>query len=112
MRFVVYDNLTIGHRDFVSWGKLIEGDIRDANALDALLKTDRFDAVMHFAALACVGESVTDPGRYYDINVHGTRVLLNAMIRAGVGLLVFSSSCALYGEPTQMRSVRMQSSNR
>lgn len=99
---VVYDNLTIGHRDFVRWGKLIEGDIRDANALDALFKSDYFDAVMHFAALACVGESVTDPGRYYDVNVHGTQVLLNAMIRAGVGLLVFSSSCAVYGEPTQI----------
>ena len=99
---VVYDNLTFGHRDFVRWGKLIEGDIRDANALDAVFKTGRFDAVMHFASLTYVGESVTDPGRYYDVNVHGTRVLLNAMIRAGVGLLVFSSSCALYGAPAQM----------
>lgn len=99
---VVFDNLTFGHREFVRWGKLIEGDIRDANTLDAVFRADRFDAVMHFAARAYVGESVLDPGSYYDANVHGTRVLLSAMIRADVRLLVFSSSCALYGEPTHM----------
>ena len=99
---VVFDNLIFGHRDFVRWGKLIEGDIRDPDALDAVFRADRFDAVMHFAALAYVGESVSDPGRYYDVNVHGTRVLLDAMMRAGVRSLVFSSSCALYGEPTHM----------
>ena len=54
---------------------------------------------MHFAALAYVGESVTSPGRYYDVNVTGTRVLLDAMVRAGVRRIVFSSSCAIYGEP-------------
>ncbi len=99
---VVFDNLYFGHREFVRWGKLIKGDIRDAKALDAVFKGNRFDAVMHFAALAYVGESITDPGRYYDVNVHGTRVLLDAMISADVRSLVFSSSCALYGEPTQM----------
>ena len=99
---VVFDSLLFGHRDFVRWGKLVEGDIRDANALDAVFRADRFEAVMHFAALAYVGESVSDPGRYYDVNFHGTRVLLDAMMRAGVRSLVFSSSCALYGEPTHM----------
>jgi UDP-glucose-4-epimerase GalE len=99
---IVLDNLLFGHRDFVRWGKLIEGDIRNEAALDAVFRAHRFDAVMHFAALAYVGESVSDPGRYYDVNVHGTCVLLNAMMRAGVRLLVFSSSCALYGEPTKM----------
>jgi UDP-glucose-4-epimerase GalE len=99
---VVFDSLVFGHREFVRWGKLIEGDIRDANALDAVFRADRFDAVIHFAALAYVGESVSDPGRYYDVNVHGTRVLLDAMMRASVRLLVFSSSCAIYGEPTHM----------
>ena len=59
----------------------------------------RFDAVMHFAALAYVGESVIAPGRYYDVNVNGTRTLLDAMVRAGVRSIVFSSSCAIYGEP-------------
>ena len=57
---------------------------------------------MHFAALAYVGESVTAPGRYYDINVHGTRTLLDAMVRAGVHSIIFSSSCAIYGVPDSM----------
>jgi UDP-glucose-4-epimerase GalE len=66
------------------------------------LPSHQIDAVMHFAALAYVGESVTAPGRYYDVNVHGTRVLLDAMMHAGVPLIVFSSSCAIYGEPEHM----------
>ena len=57
---------------------------------------------MHFAALAYVGESVTAPSRYYDVNVHGTRMLLDAMVRAGVPTIVFSSSCAVYGEPAKI----------
>src|ERR1700690_745933 len=99
---VVYDSLLFGHREFVRWGELIKGDIRDAVALDAVFASYRFDAVMHFAALAYVGESVGDPGRYYDVNVHGTRMLLDAMVRAGVPVIVFSSSCAVYGEPNRM----------
>jgi UDP-glucose-4-epimerase GalE len=96
---VVFDNLLFGHREFVRWGPLIEGDIRNVSALDAIFSAYRFDAVMHFAALAYVGESVTAPGRYYDVNVNGTRTLLDAMVRAGVGLIIFSSSCTIYGEP-------------
>jgi UDP-glucose 4-epimerase len=57
---------------------------------------------MHFAALAYVGESVTAPSRYYDVNVHGTRALLDAMMNAGVRLIVFSSSCAIYGQPEKI----------
>ena len=99
---LVFDNLSFGHREFVRWGDLIEGDIRDSAALDAVFKARHFDAVMHFAALAYVGESVTAPGRYYDINVSGTRALLEAMVRAGVYKIVFSSSCAIYGEPERI----------
>jgi len=99
---VVFDNLLFGHREFARWGPLIEGDIRDASALDAVFSAYRFDAVMHFAALAYVGESVTAPGRYYDVNVNGTRTLLDAMVRAGVHSIIFSSSCAIYGEPDRM----------
>jgi UDP-glucose-4-epimerase GalE len=99
---IVFDNMLFGHREFVRWGKLIEGDIRDASALDAVFAAHQIDAVMHFAALAYVGESVTAPGRYYDVNVHGTRVLLDAMMHAGVCLIVFSSSCAIYGKPEHM----------
>jgi UDP-glucose-4-epimerase GalE len=99
---VVFDNLVFGHREFVRWGPLIEGDIRDASALDAVFSEYRFDAVMHLAALAYVGESVTAPGRYYDVNVHGTRTLLDAMVRARVRSIIFSSTCAVYGEPESM----------
>ena len=99
---VVFDNLLFGHREFARWGPLIEGDIRDASALDAVFSAYRFDAVMHFAALAYVGESVTAPSRYYDVNVNGTRTLLDAMVRAGVHSIIFSSSCAIYGEPERM----------
>jgi UDP-arabinose 4-epimerase len=99
---VVLDNLSFGRRDFVRWGPLVEGDIRDGAALDALFEGLRIDAVMHFAALAYVGESVTTPGPYYDVNVHGTRVLLDAMVRAEVRLIVFSSSCAVYGQPDRV----------
>ena len=96
---IVFDSLIYGHRELVRWGKLIEGDIRDATALDAAFAQNSIDAVMHFAALAYVGESVRAPSLYYDVNVHGTHVLLDAMVRAGVRIIVFSSSCAIYGEP-------------
>ena len=99
---IVFDNLLFGHREFVRWGELVEGDIRDAAALDAVFKAQRIDAVMHFAALAYVGESVKAPGIYYDVNVNGTRVLLDAMVRAKVRAMVFSSSCAIYGEPDRI----------
>jgi UDP-arabinose 4-epimerase len=99
---IVFDNLTLGHREFVRWGPLVEGDIRDAAAVEALFRANRIDAVMHFAALAYVGESVMAPGEYYDVNVHGTRVLLDAMVRGTVPLIVFSSSCAIYGQPDRV----------
>lgn len=96
---IVLDSLYSGHRDFVRWGPFCEADIRDAGRLDAIFGQHKIDAVMHFAALAYVGESVVAPGRYYDVNINGTRILLDAMARAGVGAIVFSSSCAVYGEP-------------
>jgi UDP-glucose-4-epimerase GalE len=99
---IVFDNLLFGHREFVRWGELVEGDIRDAAALDAVFNVQQIDAVMHFAALAYVGESVKAPGLYYDVNVNGTRVLLDAMVRADVRAIVFSSSCAIYGEPDRI----------
>src|SRR5215467_11364874 len=99
---VVFDNLLFGHREFAHWGAMIEGDIRDASALDAVFSAYKIDAIMHFAALAYVGESVTAPGRYYDVNVNGTRTLLDAMVRAGVRSIIFSSSCAIYGQPDRM----------
>jgi UDP-glucose-4-epimerase GalE len=97
---IVFDSLMSGHREFVRWGSLVVGDIRDVTKLDELFAAHRIDAVMHLATRAYVGESVMAPGQYYDVNVHGTRVLLDAMVRAGVRALIFSSSCAIYGEPT------------
>jgi UDP-glucose-4-epimerase GalE len=99
---IVFDNLKFGHREFVRWCPLIQGDIRDSTALDCVFQTHEIDAVMHFAALAYVGESVTSPSQYYDVNVHGTRVLLDCMVRAGVPTIVFSSSCTVYGEPAKI----------
>ncbi|GGD65795.1 UDP-glucose 4-epimerase GalE [Croceicoccus mobilis] len=96
---VVFDNLTTGHRDFVRWGPLEVGDIRDREALLRVFEKHRPDLVMHFAALAYVGESVADPAKYYDVNVTGFATLLSAMRESGVDRIVFSSSCATYGVP-------------
>lgn len=95
----VYDNLSRGHRDLVRWGPLIEADIRDTAVLREALRWYKPDAVIHFAAYAYVGESVGDPGKYYDNNTAGTLSLLNAMIAARTGNLIVSSTCAVYGQP-------------
>ncbi len=96
---VTYDNLSTGHRDFVKWGPLEYGDIRDGHRLRQVIATHGISAVIHFAAVAYVGESTVDPGKYYDVNVAGTLQLLRAMVSEGVQKLVFSSSCATYGGP-------------
>lgn len=96
---VVYDNLSNGHRKAVPDAELVVGDLLDADKLGNLMSRGRFDAVMHFAALAYVGESVTEPAKYYQNNVVGTLALLEAMRAAGVKRIVFSSTCATYGEP-------------
>lgn len=96
---VVYDNLSMGHRGFVRWGPLVEGDIRDRARLAEVLAEVKPAAIVHFAALALVGDSVRDPGSYYDVNVVGTLRLLQAMVETGVERVVFSSTCAVYGEP-------------
>jgi len=96
---VVYDNLSTGHATFVRWGELIKGDIRDGEMLREAIREARPDAVMHFAALAAVSESVENPALYYDVNVVGGLRLLEAMMANGVGKLVFSSTCAVYGVP-------------
>lgn len=96
---IVYDNLSRGHRQAVQWGPLVIGDLLDRNALDDAFDTHQPEAVLHFAALAYVGESVTHPERYWRTNVGGTATLLGAMRRARVHKLVFSSTCAIYGEP-------------
>jgi len=99
---IVLDNLVHGHRDIVEnvlQVKLIVGDIGDRALLDHVFSTYPITAVMHFAAYIAVGESVTDPAKYYRNNVVGTLTLLEAMVAASIKQLVFSSTCALYGVP-------------
>jgi UDP-glucose-4-epimerase GalE len=107
----VYDNLVFGHRGAVAPGRLIEGDLLDRPKLEETLKAKKIDAVMHFAAFAYVGESVTDPGKYYHNNVVGTLSLMEAMRAAGVRRIVFSSTCATYGEPESVPIRESQSQN-
>lgn len=96
---VVYDSLSLGHRDFVKWGPLVEGDTRDKAALVRAMKEHKVDAVMHFAALSSVGESVSKPLDYYDVNLSGTQTILAAMKECGVGFIIMSSTAAVYGTP-------------
>ena len=101
-RPVVFDNLVYGHRAAVKWGPLVEGDLADPAAIRQALSEHAVEAVIHFAAYAYVGESMTDPGKYFRNNVAGTINLLDAMVAAGVRDLVFSSTCATYGEPREV----------
>jgi UDP-arabinose 4-epimerase len=96
---IVYDNLSHGHEWAVKWGPFQRGDILDRARVDEVLSKYRPDAVMHFAAFAYVGESVTNPGKYYRNNVAGSLALLEAMRDFGTSRIVFSSSCATYGLP-------------
>jgi UDP-glucose 4-epimerase len=99
---VVLDNLERGHRAAVApEARLVVADLTDAAAVSAAV-SEGFDGVLHFAALALVGESVSHPERYYRTNVGGTLNLLQAMTDAGVPRLVFSSTCAVYGQPDEV----------
>jgi len=96
---VVYDNLSNGHAEFVRWGVLEEGDIRDRGRLDEVIGRHKPAAIVHFAALIEVGQSVEDPLSFFETNVAGTLNLLAAADATGVDKLVFSSTCATYGVP-------------
>lgn len=97
---VVFDNLSAGHREATLGAPLIEGDIRDLDAVRRAIRDTRATAVMHFAARLVVSESVHDPAGYYQNNVTGTLTTLEAMAIEGCRRFVFSSTCAVYGEPT------------
>lgn len=104
-RVIVLDNLEYGHRELIEdvlKMELVIGDIGDRTTLDKLFATHPIAAVVHFAAYIAVGESVTDPAKYYRNNVSGTLTLLEAMVAAGVKKLVFPSTCAIYGMPKQV----------
>ena len=97
---VIYDNLSTGHAFLADGFELITGDVLDQSKLATSLS--RVDAVMHFAAYAFVGESVTNPRKYFRNNVEGGLSLLNAAVDAGVKKIIFSSTCAVYGEPSKI----------
>ncbi len=97
---LVLDNLSNGHRDAVLNCRFIEGDIRDEALLNQLFQDYPIDAVIHFAAFIEAGESVRDPMKFYDNNVTGSLTLIKAMVRHGIGRMVFSSTAAVYGDST------------
>ncbi|MBP3284504.1 MAG: UDP-glucose 4-epimerase GalE [Clostridia bacterium] len=100
---VVIDNLQTGHREAVHEKAIFyEGDIRDAKFLDEVFHKEKIEAVIHFAANSLVGESMTNPLKYYDNNVYGTKVLLESMVKNGINKIVFSSTAAVYGEPERI----------
>jgi len=98
----VYDNLSEGHRQAVPAGRLIVGDLMDGAKLKATLRDHQIEAVLHYAAFANVGISVTNPAEYYQNNIVGTLSLLDAMRAANVDRVVFSSTCATYGTPERV----------
>jgi UDP-glucose 4-epimerase len=99
---VVLDNLQYGHREAVKWGRLVEVDLLDYSALNEVFAGSNFDAVLHFAAYIFVGESVSDPEKYYRNNLLGGLNLLQAMRANSVNKIIFSSTAAVYGEPHQV----------
>src|SRR6266404_9967377 len=109
---VVYDNLSDGHRGAVhSPAEFVEADLLDGETLRTVLRTRAIEAVMHMAAYALVGESVRHPAKYYQNNLVAGLSLLNAMNECGVKRLVFSSTCATYGEPEEV-PIKENSPNR
>lgn len=104
----IYDNLSVGHRAAALPGKLIVGELADEARLQAVLKEQAIEAVMHFAAFALVGESVVEPAKYYRNNVAATLSLLEAMRAAEVNKLVFSSTTATFGAPDRIPIIEDQ----
>ena len=98
----VFDNLSRGFRDAVLCEDFVRGDLLNTDDVSRLFRARKFDAVIHFAALAYVGESVAAPRIYYENNVGGTLNLLKAMLDDGTGNIVFSSTCAIYGIPEEL----------
>lgn len=96
---LVLDNLTTGFIGSVKYGRLIIGDLADINLLETLFTQNQFDGVMHFAANSLVGESMTNPAKYYRNNVSNTLNLLDVMARHNVKHFIFSSTAATFGEP-------------
>jgi UDP-glucose 4-epimerase len=96
------DNLSKGNQDLLPGGDCIIGDLGDVNMLNDIFSNNRIKAVMHFAAYSIVPESIKYPLKYYDNNVAKTIRLLRAMVDHGIKYLIFSSSAAVYGEPSEI----------
>ena len=101
-RVVIFDNLSAGHRAAALGAPLVEGDVRDVAAVRRAIRDSGADAVMHFAAWLTVADSLSDPAGYYRNNVVGTLATLEAMAAEGCRRFVFSSTCAVYGEPAEV----------
>ncbi len=99
---VVLDNLIYGHREAVKWGTFVQGDLKNIADIEAVFQKYPIEAVFHFAAYAYVGESVQDPEKYYYNNVANTLNLLQVMRKYGCRRIIFSSTCAAYGEPERV----------
>jgi UDP-glucose 4-epimerase len=99
---VVVDNLSYGHEDLLQWGRLEKVDLRDLNGITDIFESYSIETVMHFAAFTHVGESVEDPQKYYLNNLRNTLNLLQVMLEFKVKKLVFSSTCATYGDPLEI----------
>ncbi|HIH62236.1 MAG TPA: UDP-glucose 4-epimerase GalE [Methanobacteriales archaeon] len=99
---LIFDNLSKGHEEFVKWGEFIKGDLKDRRLLDRIFREYDISAVMHFAALTDVRESIQDPRSYYKNNVKNTLNLIEAMQKSNVKNFIFSSTCAVYGNPIKV----------
>jgi len=108
---IVLDNLIYGHKEAVRWGPFFEGSMADWNLLNRIFSEYEIAAVMHFAAFCYVGESITEPAKYYHNNVAETISLLEMMIEKNISNFIFSSSCATYGEPVEIPITEHHSQN-
>ncbi len=99
IKCIVLDNLVYGNKDFITDCEFIHADLLNKSAIDMVFETYKIESVIHFAAFAYVNESVNDPQKYYKNNVVGSINLLEAMIKNDVKKIIFSSSCATYGNP-------------
>ncbi len=99
---VIFDNLVYGHKEAVKWGTFVQGDLKNQEEIEAVFQKYPIDAVLHFAAYAYVGESVREPEKYYYNNVVNTLNLLHVMKKYHCDKIIFSSTCATYGEPEKV----------
>ena len=99
---LILDNLIYGHREFVKWGEFVLADLADRETLRLIFEKHHIHAVMHFAAFAYVGESIIEPRKYYLNNVTNTLNLLETMLEFEIKTMIFSSSCAAYGQPLEI----------